>query len=187
MQLRYIIGFILLLLFCSHIYAETQKKTYEEMSKDLAVIQKTIDLFSEKNRKISSIKINDPIAVDILVDKANLYSEASITSKIVTTTTKAISYQVIDKKEGWYAVKLNDIYFGKKFAWIESSDVLPSNILSDITKPSIHPSELLYKDLILLLINFENKYKDNPYLTPSGFTINIEKSPSISVTFEFNE
>ncbi|WP_298775141.1 hypothetical protein [uncultured Shewanella sp.] len=157
------------------------------MSKDLAIIQKTIDIFSRKNHKESKIKVNNPAYVDILVDKANLYSKASITSKIVTTTTKAISYQVIDKKEGWYAVKLNAIYFGKKFAWIESSDVLPSNILSNITKLSTQSSELLYKNLILLLIDFEHKYKDNPYLTPSGFTINIEESPSISVTFEFNE
>ena len=178
---RYFI-IVCLLLFSTANNADEAKQAYREIANDLANLKASID----NTYQIQSVSTY-PRQLTITANNAELLSGAGDDSKAIANATKGSTYHVLDKTSNWYAVALDKEVAGQSAAWVNASNVAPVNTLA--TSPSQQKSyaDKLYEEILEKVNNFKEKYKNNPYVTVTGFSVNIGVPPSVSVSFEFKE
>ena len=86
----------------------------------------------------------------------------------------------------WYAVDLKQPINGLSSGWVRSTDVVPVKVAS---KPKISKSAMdrIYETIVKKASEVKEKYKDNPHLRVSGFSIKVSFPPSVSLDFDFKE
>jgi len=181
----------IIILIVSSSYAEDKElldTTLKGIASDLAQLQKEIE-----NAYIQQAGIYPythhlapfPNYVKITNEKGKLRTGADYSAPILMNASKGALYKVIDKVGNWYAVALPKPKEGIESAWVSTTDVTPliSPVQTGYAKQSI--IEKMYEKIMESVKKIRDKYQNNPYVSVSGFSIDIGMPPSVSVSFKF--
>lgn len=102
------------------------------------------------------------------------------------------TYKVIDKTDNWYAVQFPQEYKGFSSGWMKAADVVPEDVKVGLVQAaSTQAAATLNEDLYQLLTEKVGRikvaYQSNPYVSVTGFAVNVGIPPSVTVTFEFKK
>lgn len=194
----------LLLMLCACIpvlaFAQTgevPKAVMEDLASDLSQIQQTLQEAQEKQEMYQAYykpgmfwlasdfgKIGKQVKVT--ANDAPIRAGASQKARTVANTSVGKMYNVLDKTGDWYAVRLDKPVGGFDAGWIKASDTVP--VVPHMEPPSSSTQPRDIYDAVLDKVNkLKQKYNENPYLTVTGFTVNVGSPPSIGVNFEFKK
>ena len=155
-------------------------EVYRDIANDLSNLRARID----RAYSVQAIAIK-PARLTITAEKAGLLKGAMDSSPAIAYAEKGKTFTIVDKASNWYAVALDKAIDGQNAAWVNASKVVPvSMVLTSNTQTKSYADEL-YEEILEQVNSFKEKYKSNPYVSVSGFSINISMPPSVSVAFEF--
>lgn len=99
-------------------------------------------------------------------------------------------FPVIDKAGDWYAVKIPENIGGVSSGWIQAADVVPIPSAFPSTPQPFQASSVadsIYRELTQRAVRFRDAYRNNPYISVTGFSVNVGVPPSVSISFEFKK
>lgn len=98
------------------------------------------------------------------------------------------TYKMIDKTNDWYAVQIEKPTKGVEAAWVNASDVAPKiQQLASTLSENKNAADRIYEQIMDSVKKVKDKYDQNPYVSVSGFSVDIGIPPSVSVSFEFKK
>ncbi|MDR7009601.1 SH3 domain-containing protein [Paraburkholderia strydomiana] len=107
------------------------------------------------------------------------------------TVSKGGKYRVVDKVGDWYAVELNGPLARVNTGWVNAADVSPIKMAAGIDVPVNSPAApstaAVYDVIVQKASQLKEKYRNNPYLSVTGFTVNVGIPPSVGMNFEFRK
>jgi hypothetical protein len=164
-------------------------QTLRGVASDLAAMQKEIQSAS------SDAKIQQEFAgprgfqyVTITRDNASLQYGADKSATLYSKATAGQTFKVVDKASDWYAVKLETPGKGIDAAWVNAADVTPNfRTLGSTTEKNANVTDRLYEQIMESVKKVKDKYDRNPYVSVSGFSVNVGIPPSVTVSFEFKK
>lgn len=119
-------------------------------------------------------------------DSVEVRAGASDNAESLIKAAMGASFTVVDKAGPWYAVTLDKPVKGVHAGWLNAKAVVPYTKYRPISEQARKTvSEKILSRLTSLAIKFRKKYKDNEYLSVSGFSVDVGVPPSVSVDFEF--
>ncbi|MDD5581312.1 MAG: hypothetical protein PHY16_18840 [Methylobacter sp.] len=117
------------------------------------------------------------------------------------TVSKGKKFPVIDKANGWYAVRLDEPIHGVRTGWLNAAEVVPEfsseteglvavgayKALAGTGAAQSSKSNMdqMYEMILQSVKEFKDKYETNPYVNGNGFSIDIGIPPSVNISFEF--
>jgi hypothetical protein len=159
----------------------SREETYRDVANDLTKIQDLID--SAQKAPLEKI----PRQLVVTAEKAELRKGAMETTPKIAEASEGKLYSVIDKASNWYAVQLEEPIAGQSVAWVSAASVAPMVFFDDIEYQIDSFTNGIYEKILNQINSFKDKYKNNPYVNVSGFSINIGTNISATVSFEFKE
>ena len=199
-----LIGLIIIPL---ELYAESQKSfddTLQELSKDLASLHAEVqEATKQQTFAAAAAEVwNAKAATDVTVSKheTKIFTGANSNAAVLTKATQGESFPVVDKVGDWYAVALPNpeliadmkknpaLIADLKGGWISASDVVPERKpVSASTAPSTSSGAEIYNKILEKIKAIRDTYENNPYVSVSGFSINLGIPPSVDISFEFRK
>lgn len=182
---------LLLLVGCAPIHAKQSKGlegTMEDVATDLANLHQEIQAAYQTKEDILSLI--DRI-ITISAENAKVYSGTDVKSAILKTVSKGQEFKVIDKINDWYAVAFEQPEQGMYAGWVNAAEAVPKPSFTEWieAKESLEEpksaKDQIYEKIMTSVKGFRDKYENNPYVTITGFSVNIGVPPSVSVSFEF--
>lgn len=162
------------------------------LAKDLAELQQAV-LAAQKQQQAG-------------IDKMNVFSQAGVASITVTSAYAKVragaadgapplaqiaagkKFRVVDKMDNWYAVSLDKPIKGLQTGWVSAADAVPMLAGGDVIPSLVQQqtaSEAVFRSLTEHAARLRQAYKDNPYVSVSGFQVNVGAPLSVSINFEF--
>lgn len=170
---------------------QVPQSTLDELSADLSGLHQTVLQAQERQRLASSIQLFDfsDMRVTVTKDVAQVRSGASVDAEAIFKATQGQSFKVIDKANDWYAVAIEKHGSTPTAGWINAADSTPvvlvpsgKKVSAGVTKPND-----IFDDFLSQVSKMKEKYKNNSYLSVTGFSINVGVPPSLSVNIEFKK
>lgn len=96
---------------------------------------------------------------------------------------KGKTFPVVSQAGGWYAVEFGEPFDGMKTGWLPATAAVP---VAQTNPSASSTAEAVFVKLTEQAARFKQAYQNNPYVTVSGFTVNVVP-PSVSVNFEFRK
>lgn len=106
-----------------------------------------------------------------------MYEGAGGSGKLIGQLETGQSVEVVDRVGDSYAIFTKNPAGKKITGWVEASDVKPATKTPDFSANSA--TELMIQKLGQLY----QKYKNNPYVTVTGFSVEIGIPPSVTIEF----
>lgn len=166
--------------------ASIPKPVIDSIAKDLATLQATV---VEGQARLNAAQASSATgwnidSVKATASKPALRLGATETANQLSTATPGEKFKVLDKTGDWYAVKLARPVEGYTAAWVKASDVVP---YVEIQPKAETIAEDLFRKLTEQASKIKDSYRNNPYVSVTGFTVNVGISPSVGVNFEFKK
>ncbi len=181
--MKWITAAILPVLWFAAAHAEQPKNleaTMGDIAKDLATLQKDVDLVSQKPTAYGFATLK---GVKLTGKSVPIYKGAADFSGLVMKLPEGKVLPVVDKAGEWYAVGLDQPNIGYKSGWVHASSVVPETYtLQTQTKPT---TDSMYQQIMDKVKGFKEKYENNPYVRVTGFSVDIAIPPAVSISFEF--
>ena len=169
-------------------YLKVPKAVINDLSSDLSALHETVLKAQSKQLALNPSTSFSDILTKIKVTKnsAEIYAGASKDTKGLLKASQGDVFPVIDKANDWYAVKLDKQVTGLDAGWIKASDSIPLVKTEASNQPQTR-NEDIYEILLAGVNKIKEKYKNNAYISVTGFSINVGVPPSISVSFAFKK
>jgi hypothetical protein len=166
--------------------AQVPKAVLDELSSDLSALHKSVlEAQNKQQAPDSLIRSSNVEEIEVTKNFADIFAGASNDAKGLYKAPKGDTFKVIDKVNGWYAVKLNKQTSGLDAGWIKASDGVPLLAKTEILISPLSRSEDIYDTLLDGANKVKGKYKNNAYISVTGFSINVGVPPSVSISFAF--
>ena len=201
---RLLFAFCIVFLVIGNVYGNGQKSvnaTLDELARDLAALQEELESYrveqartnpapGQNGKVLSGVQPSDTYTFVVTKKETELRAEPSFSSNVSMRAPEGSVFKVFEKKDSWYAVEANQsgaAITGQSGAskrevfWLPKSDVLEVNIPPQKEET---PAEQIVR-IIETVKRIYNKYKDNPYVRLTGFTITLGSNPSVSFSFQF--
>jgi len=165
----------------------------DALARDLRNLQSSIEAAqnSTSSPLSSKAEIAGIASVDVTKSQAFVKAGASKAAGTITTLPEGGRYRVVDKVGDWYAVELKQPAGRFKTGWINAADVTPLTLTSgkDIQLGGSSPQTeaTVYDVIVQKASEMKEKYRNNPYFSVTGFTVNIGLPPSVSMNFAFKK
>ncbi|MGA2332707.1 MAG: SH3 domain-containing protein [Syntrophales bacterium] len=186
---------------------QTLESTMQEIAKDLATLQQEVEHASRTETGPSwettfpaSAKVYDdgrfiPVAYRLRTTAKLAFIREGADDKalVLEKAPRGTSFDVIDKTGPWYAVALDKPINGLSSGWIKATYAAPELKLilrrkeDNETKQKSVSERLsdVYEKMTESLKTLQDKYKNNPFVKVTGFTVNLAIPPTLSVSFQF--
>lgn len=201
---RLLFAICIVYLAIGNVYGNGQKSlnaTLDELAGDLAGLQEELESYrveqARANRTsgqnggvLSGVKASGTYSFVVTRKETGLRAEPSPSSNVLMRVPEGSVFKALEKKDSWYAVEADQsgaAITGQSGAskrevfWLPKSDVLEVNIPPQKEET---PAEQIVR-IIETVKRIYNKYKDNPYVRLTGFTITLGSNPSVSFSFQF--
>jgi hypothetical protein len=167
--------------------------TIDEVAKDLANLNQAV-LRAQQSSSVS-IPVMTFGQIRVTDDNAPIKAGAGRFTTTIDHARAGTVYPILDKAEGWYAVRTGE----KSFGWIKASDVVPVTSTSQSWTPAVDkgfgrpqpaptPSgsvDMLYATIVAEVARLREKYRNNPHVFVKGFDVSITVPPALNIGFEF--
>lgn len=184
--------------------ASIPKAVVDSIASDLADLQSAVvaaqsrlDSSSSTNSFGASLpptyRVPNVLGVEVTGAKPAVRAGASKGANKLLEPKRGEKFLVLDKADDWYAVKLPQPVEGHMTGWVNASDVIVEKAVdASLTGQVVAtPSRAVAEDVFRMLTEragrIRDAYKDNPYVSVSGFTVNVGVPPSVGVNFEFKK
>ena len=160
-------------------HADEPKSLSEAMSvlaKDISSLQSNVDALGRKQWAYM------PSRLRIVRSQASIYRGADDDSGVLTKLPEGQTARIVDKAGDWYAIGLDQEVKGQRAGWVPASSVVPEPVAFG---PSPINKDDIYESIMEQVSAFKEKYKQNPYIRITGFSVDVSLSPGVSVDFEF--
>lgn len=156
---------------------------------DLATLQKEIQTASASAEAQQIAAGTRAIQfVTITKDNAALKYGADENASSYSKASAGQTFKVLDKANDWYAVQLEKPAKGIDSAWVNAADVAPKfQYIGNTQAKDSSVADKLYQQIMESVKKVKDKYDKNPYVSVSGFSVDVGIPPSVSVSFEFNK
>jgi uncharacterized protein YgiM (DUF1202 family) len=190
---RTIVATFLLLTSCAGMAQgeKTSEATMKELSADLAKLHEEVQAVYGVPMRAAYGKVGF-YSLKVSTNKGAIYAGASDKAKVLTKPKFGETYEVLDKTSDWYAVRLEKPIGGLNSGWINASEVTPEYSFNVIGKKIMAVRETdkslldkAYERLVKSVTEMRNKYEKNPYVSITGFSIDVGIPPSVAISFEF--
>lgn len=171
---RTLLAIIMLLPMAS--FAQEQsipEPVLKELSRDLADMHQAL-----VKAQTSLTSGSEFVAVE--VQSAEIHSTPNPSSAVLARVEAGEPFRVVQRSGDWYQVESD----ANSSGWLKADAVRP---LSSTVPASQSSTERLFAELTDKAARLRDRYRDNEYISISGFTIEISVPPSVSIDFEFKE
>lgn len=158
------------------------KSVTDQLSRDLSELQKTV-LEAQAPQQPSGLGVATAFGKRVAVtETTSLRAAATDTAPTMYRVTKGEVLPVVAESPGWYAVTTNQPVQGPTTAWLRAGFALP--VVESAPQPAVIDN--VFQKLTEHAARFKQSYQNNPYVTVSGFQVNLVP-PSIAINFEFKK
>lgn len=126
----------------------------------------------------AATNMNQPRTYDFQItkDKAPVYEGAGASRKTIESLNTGQAVEVVDRVGDQYAIFAKNPKGKVVSGWVEASDVKPAPAPDSLRSSA---TELIVQKLGQLY----QKYKNNPYVSVTGFSVQIGIPPSVTIEF----
>jgi uncharacterized protein YgiM (DUF1202 family) len=165
---------------------QTLEGTLQDVSKDLAVLHQQVQNAYRATTAWPDFTMGAG-SVRTTRDNAVLRAGAADQAKAVTKVPAGATFDVIDRAGEWYAVKLDKPTQGLTTAWVKAADATrePQKRAESDQVKQTSMADQIYEQITKSVTSIRDRYKDNPYVRVSGFTVNVAIPPSVTISFDF--
>lgn len=172
---------------------EIPRPVLDGLAKDLAQLHQAV-LEAQRKQMVYDLAARGfaRAVSEIIVTRpsANIRAGADERAPVLLSAKKNQTFPVIDKAGEWYAVELPDKAQGLSAGWVKADDAVPTihtpeRITSGQQVKVRSLAEDIYRDLTERAVRFRDAYRDNAYISVTGFSVNVGIPPSMSISFEF--
>jgi hypothetical protein len=151
------------------------KKVIHQLNRDLAALMEDVPANSSLPMRAGTVRIAK--------DQAPVYLQPN-SSRRIATLSEGNKYPLIGVYDNFIGIKHDD-----NPRWIERThgEVMPAALTGDFTIKSSGWWNSLREDLIERAVKLREKYQNNPYISITGFSIEIGVPPSLTIDFEFKD
>lgn len=203
---RLLFAICIVFLVIGNTYGNSQKSvnaTLDELARDLAGLQEELESYrveqartnriSGQDRKVlSGVQASGTYTFVVTKKETELRAEPSYSSNVSIRAPEGSVFKALERKDSWYAVEADQSGAAitgqsgtraskREVLWVPKSDVLEVNISPQKEET---PAEQIVR-IIETVKRIYNKYKDNPYVRLTGFTVTLGSNPSVSFSFQF--
>lgn len=158
----------------------------QKLGSDLSALQATVESAQPDGQASDwSRLLSKPLNVLVTGAAPTLRLGADQSAQVVAQLTAGQSLPVIDKADGWYAVKLGGGGGGQTVGWISAAEAVPEPIPLPNGWSARKVAEDAVRRVTTEVARLKDAYKNNPYVQISGFTVNVGVPLSVSVNFDF--
>lgn len=154
------------------------------ISKDLAKLQRMV---VEVQGQVTAQQMFRADEVKITGVKPTVRLGATQTAAALFTPKPGQTFQVIDKTEDWYAIRLLEPVQGFSSGWVSAAEVVPTSSANKGTVKQTSFADDAFRQLTEQAAKMRDSYRNNPYVAVSGFAVNVGIPPSVSINFEFKK
>lgn len=149
----------------------------DAFAKDLADMQSIVD--KEQRAYLYSHAYLSANIATLSVERAPLRSAPTESSAVIATSEQGQQFRVLERSRDWIRVEPVSSALPSLSGWVKAREL---NL-----RPSYASAQ--HQDMFFRLANKAQKIKDrwrnNPYILVTGFTIEIGVPPSVSIEFAF--
>ena len=170
------------------------KPVLDGLAKDLAQLHQAVLEAQRKQQayemavtKFPALGVNQ---ITVTNQSAGVRAGANDKAALLQNASMNQTFPVIDKAGDWYAVSLPEKIKGVSSGWVRAADAVPTMRIVQTTAPGQQPSSFaddIFRDLTERAARFRETYRNNPYISVAGFSVNVGVPPSVSITFEFKK
>lgn len=178
---------LLLPLVTSGQEASIPKPVLEAIARDLTEMQRSIVEAQDRLLGVQSPQGWRVEAVKMTSVAPTIRIGAAQTAASLFMPKPGQTFQVVDKAADWYAVRLPEPVQGFSSGWVNAADVVLTETYKKQTSSSVSVADDVYRKLTDQVARMRDSYRDNPYVSVSGFAVNVGIPPSVSINFEFKK
>ena len=170
------------------------KPVLDGLAKDLAQLHQAVleaqrkqQAYEMASAKFPWLGVNQ---ITITSPSAGVRAGANDKAPLLLSAQKNQIFPVIDKAGDWYAVALREKIHGVSSGWVRAADSVPTMRAVQTTPAGQQPSSLaddIFRELTERAVRFRDAYRNNPYISVTGFSVNVGVPPSVSISFEFKK
>jgi len=165
---------------------EIPKSTLDDLSRDLAQLQKAVLDAQAKQQIVEAKATNGFKYPDMvtLIAPTSLRVGATEKSPALVKASKGDSFPIVEHVGDWYSVKLDKPINGVKAGWLPAAATIPT--AQPVSAQSTSLADQIFSELTGQAARFRQSYQNNPYISVTGFTVNV-LPPSVAINFEFKK
>jgi len=176
--------FIMLTVFCFGIAPvagakNTQKDVKKKNPRQQIVSQLSQELEDLNEKVLAAYQLQKDVLnsknLVVALNTANVHEKPKLKSKIVFKAHKGDTFGIVSQLGDFYQIKFNQGEI-EKTGWIAVSDTKNRGLFKK-----------MYESIIQSMIRLQARYQDSPYIYISGFTINVNIPPSVSINIDFRQ
>ncbi|MCC5812008.1 MAG: SH3 domain-containing protein [Ectothiorhodospiraceae bacterium] len=161
-------------------------EVFDQLAAELAELHEALLLGQQEMVEASTTEFQQaPNSVTVTAERAPVRAGASDEADEIALLTQGEQLRVIDKVGEWYAVE----YAPMQSGWLSAEGVVPIGML-----PLVGPMEgiaaaqrRIFRNLVERAASLRDSYSNNPYLSVSGFSIDLSVPPALTISFEFKD
>jgi hypothetical protein len=177
MKLLFVVIALLLPLHCVAQDRTVPQPVMDEFAKDLADMQSIV---SKEQMTFAASKAYFSTNVATVSDEHSpLHSAPAETSTVVGISDPGQQFRVLERNGTWYRVEPTEASQGSLSGWIRAED------LSGPYATDAYQYEDMFTRLAKKAKQIKDRWRNNPYISVTGFTVEVGLPPSVSIDFEF--
>jgi hypothetical protein len=155
------------------------KSATDALARDLAQLQQTVVSLQEQQNFQNLPGVIGKVA---FVSAAELKAGATDSAPTLVQAAQGTILPVVAQRPGWVAVRTEQPYKGVQTFWVRESSTIPvASAYANTTT-----ADRLFETLTEQAARFKQAYETNPYVSVTGFVVNLVP-PSISINFDFKK